>query len=185
MKPIHHTQHTKPQYKTTMNTLPLELINIIVTYIPKITDKRQFTQTCKTYNNITKPIIKNQETILKVDHSKIRRQDVILKINRFEYPQICCMEKFTIELCNDSYFNKIPNYYLTPKNNIIVKALTIYGQIELLKRAINNGCELFKDLRDEGDYEYNNLDNNSCAHAVFSGEINVLKFVRSHGCQWN
>ncbi len=168
-----------------MNTLPPELMNIIVTYILKITDKRQFTQTCKTYNNITKSIIQNQETILKVDLSKIRRQDVILKINRFEYPQNYCMEKFTIELCNDSYFNKIPNYYLTPKNSIIVKALTIYGQIELLTRAMNNGCELFKELRDEDDYEYHSFDNNSCAHSVLSGEIDVLKFVRKHGCLWN
>ncbi len=166
-----------------MNTLPSELINIIITHILKITDKRQFTQTCITYNNITKSLIQNQETTFKVNLSKIRRQDVILKINHLEYSQNYCMEKFTIELCNDSYFNKIPNCYLTPKNNIIVKALTIYGQIELLTCAMKNGCNLLKNLRDE--YDYFNFDDNSCAHAVLSGEIDVLKFVRSHGGLWN
>jgi hypothetical protein len=54
--------------------LPLELITIIVTYMSKITDKRQFTQTCKSYNTITKPIIQNQESTLIIKY--------------FEYPII-------------------------------------------------------------------------------------------------
>ncbi len=182
MKPTHPTHLTKSQHITKMNTLPLELINIIITYILKITDKRQFTQTCITYNNITKPLIQNQETTFKIYLSKI--PNTTLKINYFEYSINYCMENFTLELCNDSYFNKIPNHYLTPTNSIIVKALTIYGQIELLTRAMENGCNLFTEVRPLYYYNYNTY-NSSCAHAVISGNIDVLEFVRSHGCQWN
>ncbi len=154
-----------------MDTLPPELINIIATYIQKITDKRQFTQTCITYNNITKPIIKNQETTIKIKY--------------FEYPSNYCMEKFTLELCNDSYFNKIQNHYLSHQNEIIVRALTIYGQIELLELAMDNGCKLFKEI-DEDMFEPIDIDNiNSCSHAVIGGNIDMLMFVRSHGCKWD
>ncbi len=154
-----------------MNSLPPELLNIIAIYLRKITDKRQFTQTCKLYNNITKPIIQNQEKTLKIKY--------------FEYPNNYCMEKFILELCNDSYFNKIQNHYLIPQNKIIVRALTIYGQIELLKLAISNGCKLIKEI-DVSLYDSIDVDNNnSCSHAVIGGNIDMLMFVRSHGCEWN
>ncbi len=144
-----------------MQTLPIEIIGHIVLYISKITDKRQFTQTCKICNTITYPIIKNQK-------SKIR-------IKQFKKPIRSDIERFTLELCYDSYFNMIPNSYLNPKNNIIVKALTIYGQVELLKQAMDNGCKLFTEITEKN--------NNSCIHAIISGNINMLKFVRLHGCQ--
>ncbi len=148
-----------------MQTLPQEIIEQIVPYISKITDKRQFTQTCKKYNTITYQLIKNQE--------------YTIKIKGFKYTTEKCVEKFTLELCYDSYFNMIPISYLTPKNNVIVKALTIYGQIELLKQALCNGCKLFVENSE------NKYNTNSCAHAVISGNIKMLKFVRLYGCKWN
>ncbi len=171
MKSTYHTQHTKFLYIIKMNTLPPELITIIVTYIQKITDKRQFTQTCITYNNITKSIIQNQK--------------LKLEIKYFSYPNNYCKEQFILELCNDSYFNKIPDHYLTTANENVVKALTIYGQIELLEKAIENGSYLFKEI---GNYEYNDYDfeyDNSCAHAVMGGNIDMLTFVRLCGCEWD
>ncbi len=154
-----------------MDTLPPELINIIATFILKITDKRQFTQTCKSHNKIVKLMIQNQESTLKLKHFKYQNYDF--------------MGKFTLELCNDSYFNKIPNCYLGPKNDIIVRALTIYGQIELLTQAINNGCELFKEIDDHFYYSDDRYNDNSCSHAIISGNIDMLIFVRSHECKWN
>ncbi len=71
-----------------MQTLPIEIIEQIVSYIPKITDKRQFTRICKLCNIIAYPIIQNQE-------SKI-------KIRGFIYTTEKCVEKFTLELCNDA-----------------------------------------------------------------------------------
>ncbi len=160
-----------------MQTLPKEIIEHIVLYISKITDKRQFTQTCKICNTITKPIIQNQESKIKIKYFEYS-----------EYSQQCFDEKFTLELCNDSYFNMIPQRYLNPNNDVIVKALTIYGQIELLKIAICNGCELFKEVRQQNDYSTESMEkynNNSCAHAIISGSIKMLKFVRLHGCRWD
>jgi hypothetical protein len=151
--------------------LPLEIITIIVVYIPKITDKRQFTQTCKSYNTITKSIIQKQESTLIIKY--------------FEFPNNYCVEKFTLELCNDLYFDKIPNYYLGPQNKIIVRVLTIYGQIELLKLAMEYGSDLFREI-DEDMYDpidENNI--NSCSHAVIGGNIDMFVLVRSHGCKWN
>ncbi len=150
-----------------MQTLPIEIIEQIVSYIPNITDKRQLTQTCKLCNAITYQIIQNQE-------SKI-------KIKGFIYPTEKCVEKFTLELCNDAYFNMIPISYLTPKNNVIVKALTVYNQMELLKIALSNNCKLLVENRKK-DEKYND---NSCLHAIISGNIEMLKFVRLHGCKWN
>jgi hypothetical protein len=154
-----------------MNNLPLELITIIINYISKITDKRQFTQTCKTYNNLTTPLIKSQELTIKIKH--------------FKYPgNDNCVEKFTLELCNDSYFDKIPKYYLYPYNLYLVKALVIYNQLELLEIAISNGCYLYKYI-DDVKYKYDDRNSNSCAHAVISGNIEMLIFVRLHGCEWD
>ncbi len=156
-----------------MDTLPLELINIIATFIQKITDKRQYTQTCNTYNNLIKLIIHEQELKLEIKH--------------FTYPTDYCMEKFTLELCNDAYFNKIPTYYLNRNNGFIVDALTIYGQIELLEIAMGNGCGLLTQINND-DYDDDDdvhENNNSCVHAVISGNIDMLIFVRLHGCQWD
>ncbi len=153
-----------------MLSLPPELITIIATNISKITDKRQYTQTCNTYNNLTKPLILNQETTLKIEH--------------FGYPKYNCVEKFTLEICNDSYFSKIPICYLNQYNNIIVKALTIYGQIELLEIALGYEHDLFKEIDDSG-YGDPGGNNNSCVHAIISGNIDMLVFVRLHGCEWD
>jgi hypothetical protein len=162
-----------------MQTLPYELVNIIVNYIPKITDKRQFSKTCIPYNKITKKVIQLQESIIKYEH--------------FDYPIEHCKEKFTLELCNDGYFDLIPDSYLTPDNNVIVKALTIYDQFELLNKTLENGCELFK-YKTEYDEWYidddnigingNNLDN-TCDHAVISGNLQLLIWARQSGCEWN
>ncbi len=157
-----------------MQTLPTEIIEQIILYLPKITDKRHLTQTCKLCNVILYPIIKNQQNTIKIEH--------------FKYTIEICAEKFTLELCNDSYFNLIPISYLTPENNVIVKALTIYGQIELLKQALCNNCKLFMEVRQQNDYSTESMEkynNNSCAHAIISGSIKMLKFVRLHGCRWD
>ncbi len=154
-----------------MQTLPTEIIEQIILYLPKITDKRHLTQTCKLCNVILYLLIQNQESKIKIKH--------------FKYTIKISVEKFTLELCNDSYFNLIPNSYLTSKNNVIVKALTIYGQIEILKLALNNNCKLFVKNRKQYDYSTESYNNDSCAHAVISGSIKMLKFVRLHGCKWN
>jgi hypothetical protein len=49
---------------------------------------------------------------------------------------------------------------------------------------MGNGCELFRKIRAKDLYNPDSFDNDSCAHAVISGNIEMLLFVRSYGCQW-
>ncbi len=115
-----------------METLPDELILLIFDCILLITDKRQFLKTCTKYNKLTKESIKNFE-----NNYKIKNFD---KINGY------CVEKFTLELCHDLYFDRIPNSYIVRNNIIIVDCLAEFlhsPQInKFLELAKNNDCVL-------------------------------------------
>ncbi len=95
-----------------MHTLPSELINIIGTNILKITDKRQFTQTSKAYNDLMKPIIKKQELKIKIKYSK--------------YSINYSRKKFLFEIMNDNYINSnmttYTSYYLAKDGNFFIFA---------------------------------------------------------------
>ncbi len=131
-----------------MNILPNDVIPIIFGYIKKITDKRQFSKTCIIYNNITKNIIKNYE--------------YNFPIRRIDYVEGYCIEKFTLELCYDSYFDMIPIKYLVPINSVILEVLAKFGQVELLKESENNRCKIHMIVP---------------LWAAEFGHINIIKFV--------
>ncbi len=109
-----------------MDLLPNEITLIIFDYITKITDKRQFLRTCKKYYGITKNTIQITETNFKVKH--------------FYNDKYYDVDKFTLELCNDKYFDKIPISYFNKNNNVIMKLLTMDGQLELIKLGISKSC---------------------------------------------
>ncbi len=142
-----------------MDTLPLEIILVIFDCILKITDKRKFTQTCKTYNNITKILI----------------EKIKLKKNIHKYFFIGCdvynVEKFTFELFHDYYLDSIPLKYVNSKNKIIVDVAIMSGNIKLLKLANDNGCDCFRD-------------NYYISMAVVCGHLDVLIFCIRHGGVW-
>ncbi len=142
-----------------MQSLPLDIIPIICGYILKITDKRQFTQTCKQYNNLTKNIIE-----------KIRIPD---KINDYYFPNIhnYSVEKFTYELFYDSYLNLLPMEYINPKNKIIIDVATMSDNMDLLQMAVNNGCDCYF-----SDY-YTEM-------AIKFGKLDFIKFFIKHGSMW-
>ncbi len=165
-----------------MEFLPNELIIIIFNYIQKITDKRQFTKTCSKFNNITKKIINNIETSITIGHFKNAN---VVHLNKY------CVEKFTLELCNDNYFNLIPESYLNPNNTVIVKALTVHGQLELLQLAVSNGCSLIKKNREnkltkKPTWYINNGndDSNACVHAAISGNLDILQWIKKNKCKF-
>ncbi len=114
-----------------MEPLPNELIIEIFNYILKITDKRQFLRTCIHYNNLTTQSMLNYE----------KNYNILHFIYQIDY----CVEKFTLELCHDSYFNLIPEHYITKSNKILVKCLAYYNNIELLKLAKLKGCDMNMD----------------------------------------
>ncbi len=109
-----------------MDKLPTEITLVIFEYINKITDKRQFLRTCKTYYKITKNMIQITETNFKVKH--------------FDGKKYYGVEKFTLELCDDKYFDKIPLSYFNKGNKVIIPLLTIHGQLELIKFGISKSC---------------------------------------------
>ncbi len=149
-----------------MQRLPYEIIFIIFSYIIKITDKRRFSQTCRIYNNMTKKIIKQMESTIEIIH--------------FNYKNAFGVEKFTLELCNDGYVNLIPKSYFTPKNNIIMDVLAIYGNITLLKMAKKNGCKLIKK-----NINKNYRSKNVCDYAIIGGNLEIYKWINSKGYKGN
>ncbi len=105
-----------------MDTLPNELILLIFDYILLITDKRQFLKTCKFHNNLTKQSMLNYEINYEVKFFR--------KIKEY------CVEKFTLELCHDKYFDMIPKHYIIPNNKILVKSLAAFNCVKLLQIAM-------------------------------------------------
>ena len=159
-----------------MESLPDEIILIIFGYINKVTDKRQFSKTCKRYNILTKILLENIKKNLKL----------VNRCNDLQY--------FSAELCEDSYFDRIPLSYLNKNNIYIINLLAMYGQLELLKLAQDNGCEMginvctyatacgqlevLKWLKDNNhiwDYDI-------CENAALGGHLEVLKWAKENGC---
>ncbi len=158
-----------------MEHFPSDLIQIIFYGIKLITDKRQFMRLCKSINKMTKQLMIEYEKNFTIDNFK--------KIDKY------CVEKFTLELCNDGYYNKIPMSYSTPTNKIIVSALAAFGNVELLKIALNSGCVLVMSNEYTQDmhlhkYDVSNI-TDTCALAAQNGHIDVIEFCINNGCKLN
>ncbi len=134
-----------------MDFIPNEIILIIFDNILLITDKRQFLKTCSRYNKIT------------------RKSFLHFEQNFYTQPfyQITdyCAEKFTLELCNDNYFDMIPNKYINQFNSVIVSALAMHNCISLLDIAKANGCS-FRFI---------------FAYATYGGNSEVAKWAHENG----
>ncbi len=165
-----------------MDSLPNEIIIEIFKLIPKITDKRQFLKACKYFNNITKESMLNYEK--KYQNSP------------FEHETHYCVEKFTLELCHDKYFELIPEHYITKSNDSLVMGSTLYNNIELLKKANSKGCKLdgilhFAAFGGHKELIYYGIDNGykcdnwTCAFAACGGHLLLLGWLRNIGCEWD
>ncbi len=162
-----------------MDKLPTEITLIIFDYINKITDKRQFLRTCKKYYEITKNSMQIAETNFKVKH--------------FDNEKYYGVEKFTLELCDDKYFDKIPFSYFNESNKVIMKLLTIHGQLELIKFGVSKSCT-FNYICSEFAAAYGHLEilkwsqlnnyhidiNWLLTIAAQNGQLEVLKWVNSN-----
>jgi len=189
-----------------MESLPDEIILIIFGYINKVTDKRQFSKTCKRYNILTKIWL-----------------EYIKRNSKFE-KTLSDLEYFSVELCEDLYFDRIPLSYLNKTNRVINHNLAKYGQLELLKLSNDNGCaidfytfkyaaayghlDILKWLKDNN-YKWNSsgcaiaaengqlevvklaIENGCylgpyiCSYAAIGGHLDVLKWARENGCPWD
>ncbi len=169
-----------------MNQLPNELIIEIFNYIQKITDKRQFLRTCNHFNNITKQSMLNYEN----NNRNNYKNPYIFKTTKY------CVENFTLELCDDSYFNLIPDHYITRANKILMECLACYNCIFLLEKAKLKGCSLKRIINEgalgghleviqygiENGYSFSVW---TCANAALCGHVNLLKWLHENGCEWD
>ncbi len=161
-----------------METLPNELILEIFNYILKITDKRQFSKTCILYNKLTKVSICDFELNNKYP-------DFNHELNYVG------MEKFTLELCHDGYFNLIPERYINNNNKNLIRCLSYYNNLEMLQLAKEKGCNINKTTnrdivfyRTFGDCDFIG-DEWTCALVAQNGHLSILKFLNDNNCRWN
>ncbi len=138
-----------------MNTLPNEMVLIIFNLITLITDKRQFLKTCINYNDMTKRLMLIFEENFSVKHFG--------KITEY------CVEKFTLELCHDLYFDMIPMSYINKTNKIIVKAASTFNCVKLLEMAKINDCDF-------GVIYYS---------AAVNGNVDIIKWAVKNGYKWD
>ncbi len=138
-----------------MDTLPNDMIILIFETILLITDKRQFLKTCNRYNILTK------ESMIKYENNYcIKGFD---KINKY------CVQKFTLELSHDKYFDKIPEHYIFAENSILISASAYFGNILLLDKLKNISCYTHQ-LRTS---VYDN--------AAKNGQLNVFDWAKENG----
>ncbi len=155
-----------------METLPNEIIILIFESISKITDKRLFLKTCVLHNNLTK--------ISMLQYEKN------YSIKNFGKIDDHCVEKFTLELCHDGYFELIPEYYITPTNSMLINCLSYYNNLSLLELAKEKGCPistresvnytikaLFGDIAGKQELVLSNL-------IIIKGYLSILKFLHEN-----
>ncbi len=159
-----------------METLPNELILEIFNNILKITDRRHFLRTCNLYNKLTKQSMCEFELNYKYPDFK--------KLNY-------SVEKFTLELCHDSYFNLIPGCYINDDNLYLIRCLSYYNNLPMLKFAKTKGCRINKTINKQHlfnlttSYEdYANVEW-TCAFAAQNGHVSILKFLLENNCICN
>ncbi len=164
-----------------MNSLPNDLILVIIDLLDKITDKRRFSKTCKFYNRIIKKLIGCEEKNFRVKY----------KISIFHY----CKEKFTLELCHDGYFCDIPRRYFNNNNRVLMELLTIYGNLNKLKYAMKRKCILPIAICEIA-AQYGHLNiiiwaqkygvymRNVCSIAAKFGHLNIIKWAKNYGHDW-
>ncbi len=161
-----------------LSSLPNELILLVFNFINLITDKRQFLRTCTLHNKITDQSMTNFENNYSIKHFK--------KISSY------CMEKFTLELCHDKYFDMIPNSYIVEDNKIIGSALGAFYSEEPLYEKSNSlfdyckyGFVMFRKSYIEYDNpnilelaKINGCDlNKICKYAAENGHLDILKWA--------
>ncbi len=160
-----------------MNQLPNELILEIFNHIQKITDKRQFLKTSKIYNEITKQSMFNYE--------------VNYNYSYFPHPNNYCVEKFTVELCHDSYFNLIPDHYISISNELLVRCLSYYNDVSLLELCKLKGCKLYWTSENGASGGHIPVlewcKKNKCNmkfvpyYGIMNGHVHVLKWLQNNG----
>ncbi len=141
-----------------MESLPKDIILLILDFLPKITDKHNFSKTFMFFSNCRRNIIKNTE------------QKII--IPNLNFTGKYCVEIFRLDCIMVSYFHLIPQTYLLNSDDISVATLSIFGNLKLLKQFIKN----YNNTHEE---DYNKYW--ICTFAAIVGHLDILKWARLSG----
>ncbi len=159
----------------TMENLPSELILIIFESILLITDKRQFLRTCNKYNILTKKsIIKCKDNYsIKYLSNTVYQNDYYKKY--FSTNLDYSVEKFTLELSHDKYFDMIPEHYINKQNSILVSASARFGNKKILdKIKLLNDC-----------YYEHQMKLDVINDAALGGQLDILVWAKRNGYKIN
>ncbi len=153
-----------------MDKLPNEIILLIFELISKITDKRQYLRTCNRYNKITKQLIKYYEDNFIVED--------------FGRITCYCVNKFSLELCHDKYFDMIPEHYIFPDNMFLMQALAFFGDTIILDRLANISRSYYRlicrlNFRSLGN-QLSNLENSLSRYAILNNQLDVLIWIKNN-----
>ncbi len=145
-----------------MDIIVNDVLILILNYIPKITDKRTFSRTCKTIHNAIRK------------HIKI----AILHFNeQYGYIYENCPERFIIEQYYDGYIKIDENVYrelMTVKSirmqgeklSLYVKMIIASNNIELFQLALKNGYRI-------------GFDPTIIDFAIIVGQLDILKYLEN------
>jgi hypothetical protein len=136
-----------------MNELIFDLFNLIIMQLNCITDIRNLSRVCSFYKELLKSTIIERETEYVQKYSKF---------NFSEHLKFYSIEKFTIEIILDEYYNLLPTHYFNKDNQIISSILAFKGNIEMFKFAKSRKCLMTK---------------YSLSCAGYSGNIELIKFI--------
>jgi hypothetical protein len=172
--------------------LPDELALLIFAFIAKVSDKRSFSRTCKRYNKLTKQLVKDRQNEY---YGKLYVSCVF--VNEHNIHNGNFLLGHTWELCTDGYFDRIPEYYYNKNNFVLCRGLIFSGNVNLLQKAIDLGCELnwltcieaathgFLDIVKLGKEHNRHWNYQVGANAAKNGHLNVLKWAIENGCGWD
>jgi hypothetical protein len=139
-----------------MNILLPELFNIICDNILCITDIRNLSRVCINYDKVCKKRVNELENFYKKKYDGLLFTVYLIKP---------CVEKYTVEIILDNYYNLLSEIYYNKNNKVICNMLAFVGNLELLKIAYSKLCPITSTIF-------------NCA--AYNGHVDVLEWITAN-----
>jgi len=171
-----------------MNVLLPELTYKICSDIVRITDLRNLARVSTEFNKICTKCIPKLEDSYKQKYPNLIFTKYLDKIT---------IEKYTIEIILDEYYDQLPEKYYNKDNTIICVMLSFKERFDLLKYAQSKSCPITNDIIkcaayvgriDMIQWAIENIPNieiskeyaNICINLSYNGHIDVLDWMRNN-----
>ena len=150
-----------------MNFLPREIHLIIIQHLP-IPDVRKIIRCNRLFNSFKDKIQQYQDEFIEMINDTKYLGEKIITLNNFE--------KYTLECAYYGYANMILPNYIRPDNKILYNYPRLY---------FNSAKRKFKKLIKILFHCNKSCKINICSGAAFGGHLNLLKWARENGCDWD